>query len=207
MLEDLVGNKYGKLTVLKRFSIGKKYYAKCICECGGKISTRIDSLKMNKTLSCGCYNQEIRINTHIKHGMSNSRIYRIWEGIIQRCNNPKCGNYKYYGALGISLHHNWGSFENFYKDMKDGYQDNLTIDRINNDLGYFKENCRWATYKQQNRNTSTNISVVGVNMEGQLIEKFEILQDAQEKGFNPQMIRRVTKGKQKTHKGLFWKII
>ena len=87
------------------------------------------------------------------HGMYQSRLYGIWEGMKYRCNNPKSDAYKYYGGRGIKICDEWDKFVPFYNwAMKNGYSDELTIDRIDNDKGYSPDNCRWATMKQQVQN-------------------------------------------------------
>lgn len=94
--------------------------------------------------------EQAKINA-TKHGMSSSRTYHIWENMKQRCNNPNNDAYVYYGGRGISITPKWESFENFYSDMGK-CPEGLEIDRINNDLGYSKDNCRWATRTEQLNN-------------------------------------------------------
>ena len=89
---------------------------------------------------------------HTIHGMTNTRIHNIWGGMLQRCQNPNDPRYYLYGGRGIKVCKRWQTFEHFYKDMKEGYGDELTIDRINNDGNYTPKNCRWATWKQQSDN-------------------------------------------------------
>lgn len=86
------------------------------------------------------------------HGMCRTRIYKKWNGMIQRCNNPKSGSYSRYGAIGITVCDKWLLFDGFYEDMKDGYIEGLSLDRINPHLGYYKENCRWVELEAQYRN-------------------------------------------------------
>lgn len=95
------------------------------------------------------------VNT--KHGMSHTRIYGIWRGLRKRCDNSKNSAYKYYGGRGIGYDPRWRNFECFYADMKAGYKENLTIERINSKGNYTKKNCRWVTQAEQTRNTSRNI--------------------------------------------------
>ena len=93
------------------------------------------------------------------HGMSDTRIYSIWRSMKTRCSNDKQPNYKRYGYRGIGFDESWNKFESFYNDMKDGYSDDLTIERIDNLKGYSKDNCKWITPAKQNRNMRTNINV------------------------------------------------
>lgn len=90
-------------------------------------------------------------NPHYQHGMSGTKTYRCWYNMIQRCQNPKSDSYRKYGAKGISVCDRWLSFENFYSDMGD-QPAGETLDRIDSAVGYEPSNCRWATYKTQNRN-------------------------------------------------------
>lgn len=93
------------------------------------------------------------------HGMKNSREYRIWDGMKKRCLKPSSASYKNYGAKGISICEKWLKFEGFFEDM--GYSNGKCLDRIDNSKGYFKENCRWVTYTENNRNKTTNVLIDG----------------------------------------------
>ena len=96
---------------------------------------------------------------HTKHGMTGTRPYRIWLSLRNRCNNPNHSDYRKYGAKGISYPERWDDFEVFWKEMNDGYDNDKTIDRIDGTKSYSIENCRWASYVDQNKNKSTNVKI------------------------------------------------
>ena len=133
----------------------------CLCECGDKTLVATTSLGAGLTRSCGCLNDEKRKDSktkHHTHGHRNERIYKTWHGIKARCCNPSSDNYNNYGLRGITVCDEWkNNFQNFYDwAVKNGYRDDLSIDRIDNDKGYFPENCRWETSKGQQRNKRNN---------------------------------------------------
>ena len=154
-----IGKKYRFLYVkdvyIKQFKTYKTNIAKCICDCGKETDILLGSIRLGRQISCGCYLKN-RISPKLKHGKTNSRIYSIWHGMKDRCNNPTSDNYKNYGGRGIGVCEQWlDSFETFMFDMGEPL-DGMTLDRIDNSKGYYKENCRWATKKQQGRNRRTN---------------------------------------------------
>lgn len=157
---DIVGEKFGRLTVLKYNHSNKNYikYYLCKCECGNEIVTRKSNLLNGKTKSCGCLQHDITSRRCYIHGLSKSRTYRIWKNMKQRCYNPKASRYENYGGRGIKVCDEWlNDFMNFYNwAMANGYRDELSIDRIDVDGNYEPSNCRWVTNKKQQNNKEKN---------------------------------------------------
>ena len=152
----IIGNKYGKLLVLNRVENDKNGYIKfkCLCECGNETIVYKSNLINGHTKSCGCNRSKNAKKLFTKHGMSNTIIHKIWIEMNHRCYLKSDTNYKKYGARGIIVCDKWkNDFMAFYDwAMLHGYNDNLTLDRIDNDGNYEPNNCRWATYSQQNKN-------------------------------------------------------
>ena len=157
---DLVGQKFGKLTVIKKDEIktikGKYTYWVCECECGSVKSIYQGSLRNGKTTSCGCYGKEQRLKAKTKHGLSHTRIKRIYDNMLSRCYNPKTPKFKNHGGRGIKVCDEWlgeNGFINFVNwAMSNGYDEELTLDRIDNDGDYSPDNCRWADEETQHKN-------------------------------------------------------
>src|SRR5690606_12696353 len=142
--------KYGRLLVLSKAppkvsKSGKRSGRwNCKCDCGGSAIPHTYSLTSGNTKSCGCLQKDRTSSASIKLGLSNSRIYFIWNNMKRRCNDSNSPQYQDYGGRGISYTPEWEHFHNFYKDMGEGYTDELMLDREDNNKGYSKDNCRWV---------------------------------------------------------------
>ncbi len=157
MKNDLTMKRFGRLVALRPFSIVKKgrrrTFWSCVCDCGNRHNVVRDALVRGDVHSCGCLQKSLARARRTSHGKSKTRIYKIWLGIIDRCENPNNPAYHNYGGRGISLHQAWrGSFEEFAEYVGRPPSRKHSIDRINNDRGYVPGNVRWATSKIQGRN-------------------------------------------------------
>lgn len=152
---DLTGRLFGRLLVIGLNGKRKRcYYWNCKCTCGTIKAVASTALSSKRVVSCGCWRIEKTIENRKTHGLSGSRVYRIWCKILERCRNPKSRIYHRYGGRGITVCDRWLKFDNFISDM--GHDNGSEIDRINNDLGYEPGNCRWVNRSQNCRNKSNN---------------------------------------------------
>ena len=160
---DMTGRVIGLLTVIEecgRDARGKVLW-RCRCECGNEVTVRGDSLRSAHTTSCGCYRQESKVEANTTHGMSKTRLYRVWSSMLTRVGVYKGASEEVkhnYQGRGITVCDEWLVFENF-KDwaLSHGYSDDLEIDRRDNDKGYCPENCQWVTPKENMNNRRNTI--------------------------------------------------
>ena len=164
---DRTGQKYGRLTVLRRSENTKHGHTQweCLCDCGNTKVVATPLLAAGYTASCGCLRVEVateRSTTHGKAGgrsATRSRTYQAWSSMRKRCSNPNSAYYHCYGGRGIKVCERWQKFENFLEDMGE-CPDDMSIERINVNADYCPENCKWATNFEQSRNTRRNVRVI-----------------------------------------------
>lgn len=159
--KDISGQRFGRLTVLEFSHIqdGRAFW-RCLCDCGTNAIVNGRNLRQRLTMSCGCIRTENVTERNTTHGMTFTSEFSCWTAIISRCTNPKNSHFKYYGGRGIAVCQRWlDSFENFFEDMGPNPSPKHTIDRKDNDGPYCKENCRWATRKEQGQNKRNNVKI------------------------------------------------
>jgi len=157
--KDLTGQTFNRLTVIRRVENGKNRYARweCKCFCGNIVVVKSIHLWSNHTKSCGCLKQEAIGIRSTTHGMYKTPEYKSWVHMIDRCNNQKNDSFKYYGGRGITVCKEWeNSFAIFFSHIGKRPSIKYSIERINNNKGYFPGNCKWATAKKQSNNRSNN---------------------------------------------------
>ena len=150
--KNLKGKQFGRLTVIK-YVPSSRYL--CWCTCGNTVTVSSYSLKSGSTRSCGCLRKEAAAKRATKHNGAADPLYHVLNVMHQRCENPKNHDFKWYGALGVSVCDEW-SLTNYpaFKEwaLASGYQPGLTIDRKDPDGNYSPDNCRWITIQEQQRN-------------------------------------------------------
>lgn len=127
----------------------KRRYGLYKCFCGNEFKTQIEGVKNKRTKSCGCYGKKIKTT----HGFKGHELYTVWCNMKSRCNNKNSKYYSNYGGRGIEVCERWLDIKNFIEDMYPSFEQGLSLDRMDVDGNYSKENCRWATRNIQQRNT------------------------------------------------------
>jgi len=161
---DIAGLKFGKLLAISPIeSKNGRYVWKFICDCGNEYKNYASAVKHNPDKrSCGCLQKETWANRcktlNYRHGMTDTRVWKSWISMLDRCRNPNAPKFEHYGGRGIEVCSEWKVFENFYRDMGDR-PDGMTLDRIDVNLGYNPQNCRWATHKEQRHNRRDGIEI------------------------------------------------
>lgn len=187
MALDLIGKRFGSLVVVANAGINKhkRKMVLCECDCGTIREMLWDGIRDGRSVSCGCYRIKTIKDRFKTHGKTRTPIYRVWRGMKVRCYDPNMVEYYRYGGRGITVCDEWkDSFEAFYRDMGDLPFPKAQIDRIDNDKGYYKENCRWVTPSENCRNKSNNI-ILTYNGESMCMHAW-----SERMGWNESVIRR-----------------
>lgn len=193
VVKNLTGLRFGRLTAVD--AAGKSRHGsslwRCLCDCGKEKIVPASSLLSGSTSSCGC----LRVETFTKHGRSRTKEYNCWAEMKQRCHNPNNKEYHNYGGRGIVVCEYWLSgFENFLLDMGEAPSEDSSLDRIDVNKGYYKDNCRWTSVTVQRMNIRTRkdnkSGFVGirkspsgkyvVKVRGKYVGRYETLQEAVE---------------------------
>jgi hypothetical protein len=157
--KDLIGKRFGRLVVVGFAGKGshRSTLWRCRCDCGTETTVFASNLQKGNTKSCGCIRKEVTAKKNKTLGLSGTKIYSTWKHMKERCQNPNSKDYKRYGGRGICVCPEWQHFEVFYEwAIKNGYQEKLSLDRIDNSKGYTPDNCRWVTVDVQANNTRRN---------------------------------------------------
>lgn len=155
----MIGTKYNRLTIIEE-APRRRYnqYFLCLCDCGVKKEIKFYDIKTGMTKSCGCLSKDVTTERNLKHSLSKHSAYHTWNGIVDRCRNPKNAMWRHYGGRGIDVCEEWLDVMSFINDMGEKPK-GMQIDRIDNNKGYYKENCRWVVSKENNRNKRTNLFI------------------------------------------------
>ena len=160
---DLTGQRFGRLVVLRQGKskilpsgqIVKTWV--CLCDCGNETTVYQQHLKRGDTKSCGCFLSEESRKRKTTHGETKTRLYKIWDGMRQRCKNPNDAAFRHYGARGISICKEWDNYLKFKEwALSHGYCEDLSIDRVDVNGNYEPSNCRWANAYEQSNNKTTS---------------------------------------------------
>jgi hypothetical protein len=153
---DVVGQRFGRYLVIAtsdKRTKAMKQMVMCKCDCGTEREVVVGNLRSGLSTSCGCWKDEKTGERRRKHGFSKTTMYYRYRRMVSRCYLPDDPDYKNYGGRNIKVCDSWlESVENYINDMGFPPFKTAQIDRINNDLGYFKDNCKWVTPKENTNN-------------------------------------------------------
>lgn len=152
--KDLTGKRFGMLTVLEQGERSKTGAIRwrCLCDCGKESLVLTSHLNDGHSTSCGCLNRKVLVERSTTHGDAGTKLYLVYRGMHDRCEREKNTHYKWYGGRGIRVCEEWGDYVTFKEwALNHGYQEGLTIDRIDPDGNYCPENCRWITKSENSK--------------------------------------------------------
>lgn len=160
---DITGQRFGLLVAIERLPINadRRHLWRCLCDCGTEAVRKPGHLLGGKSQSCGCARPHLRTHGNSTRASGQTKEYSTWSRMRSRCLNRKAADYKYYGGRGISVCERWQSFDAFLADLGPAPSPSHSIDRIDNDGNYEPGNCRWATKKEQSRNTRATLRLDG----------------------------------------------
>lgn len=173
-LEELRGQKFGRLTIeSEAFSKGERRVL-CNCDCGKQKEVRLAEIKRGRTSSCGCLHKENFTKRNTTHGQRKTTTYSSWSDMLKRCYNKKSTHYENYGGRGISVCKPWHRFEDFLRDM--GHRPHrYSLERIDVNRNYYPANCKWIPIGAQARNKTTTAYVYINGTKHDLIDTAKIL--------------------------------
>jgi hypothetical protein len=205
-VRNLLGQNFGRLTVVAREenSRGRNARWRCECVCGGTTIAQSINLTSGDTRSCGCLQKELLAQRNTTHGGAATRLYNIWHSLKGRCYNPNALAFFNYGGRGISVCDAWRHDFIAFRDwaLTTGYSDNLTIDRIDSNGDYEPSNCRWATREQQNKENNRRLRAV-IRNDTDFYPRITASADAT--GVSKSNIHHALKGKTKSAGGSRWR--